>query len=186
MSITKTLFPPANRTAAAVAFLRTFWQVVHGTGILGSGTLIYVSAAQLQHLNLHLVLFAAGAVLASGVLSGALAAGDILANGLPNAYQAAAVASIPTAQVSTVPVVTPADPGQPAAGTEPAVQSETVILAPSAPSAPPVAAAPAVAAAPPVAAAPDVAAPTVVEPTPAAEPAVLAAGPQTPLEAASA
>lgn len=121
MSITKTLFPPANREAAVVAFLRTFWQVVHGVGILGSGGLIVISATQLEHLNVQLVLYTAYGVIASGLLSGAIAAGDILANGLPSAYHAAAVASIPAAQVQTLPVVTPSDPDQPAAGTQPAL-----------------------------------------------------------------
>ena len=119
MSITKTLFPPSNREAAVVAFLRTFWQVVRATGLLGGSGAIVISAANLHHLDLTELLYIVGAVVASGVLSGALAAGDILVNGLPSAYQAAAVASIPVAQVSTVPVVTPADPDQPAAGTQP-------------------------------------------------------------------
>ena len=120
MSIGKTLFPPANREAALVAFLRTFWQTVRATGLLGGTGAIVVSAADLQHLNLVALAYIAGAVLASGVLSGAIAAGDILAHGLPNAYQSAVVASIPAAQFDVVPTPAPADPSQPAAGVPPA------------------------------------------------------------------
>ena len=118
MSIGSTLFPPSNREAAIVAFLRTFWQVVRGTGFLAGGGIITVSATQLMHINLTLLAYTVGAVLLAGILSGALAAGDILAHGLPNAYQAAAVANIPTAIVTPTP--TPADPSQPAAGVPPA------------------------------------------------------------------
>lgn len=103
MSIGKTLFPPANREAALVAFIRTFWQTVRATGLLGGAGAIVVSAADLQHLNLTAVAFIAGAVLVSGVLSGLIAAGDILTHGLPNAYQNAVVASIPVAQVDSIP-----------------------------------------------------------------------------------
>lgn len=120
MSIGKTLFPPANREAALVAFLRTFWQVVRATAYLGGAGVITVSATQLAHIDLKGLAFVVGAILASGILSGALAAGNILANGLPNAYQAAAVASIPAAQVSTIPIQAPDDPNQPAAGFPPA------------------------------------------------------------------
>lgn len=120
MSISKTLFPPVNREAALVAFLRTFWQTVRATGLLGGTGAIVVSAADLQHLNLTALAYIAGAVLASGILSGAIAAGDILAHGLPNAYQSAAVASIPVAQLDTIPVAAPTDPNQPAAGVPPA------------------------------------------------------------------
>lgn len=118
MSIGSTLFPPSNREAAIVAFLRTFWQVIRGTAFLGGSGLIVVTAADLVHINLTLLAYTVGAILASGVISGALAAGDILAHGLPNAYQAAAVANIPTAIVT--PTLTPADPSQPAAGVPPA------------------------------------------------------------------
>jgi hypothetical protein len=120
MSIRSTLFPPSNREAAAVAFLRTFWQVIRGTGFLGGSGLIVVSAANLIHVNLVLLAYSVGAVLASGILSGALAAGDILAHGLPDAYTNAATASIPATVASTDPTVTPGDPSQPAAGVPPA------------------------------------------------------------------
>lgn len=100
MSIGSTLFPPSNREAALVAFLRTFWQVIRGTAFLGGSGLIAVTATDLIHINLTLLAYTVGAILASGIISGALAAGDILAHGLPNAYQAAAVANIPTAIVT--------------------------------------------------------------------------------------
>lgn len=119
----KTLFPPANRTAALTAFLRTFWQVLHGVGVLSGGTLIYISAAQLQHINLQLALYTAAGVLASALLSGALAAGNILANGLPGAYVAAAAASAIVVPDTTSTPTTPADPEQPAAGVPPATDT---------------------------------------------------------------
>lgn len=111
MALSKTLFPPANREAAAVAFLRTFWQVVHATGILGGGGLITISTTQLAVIDIRTVALAAGAVLLSGIVSGLFSAGDILANGLPPAYTANAVASNTGASVAvsspsiTAPVV---------------------------------------------------------------------------------
>ena len=119
MSIGKTLFPPANREAALVAFLRTFWQVIRATGGLGGTGIVVVTAADLIQVNLVLVAYTVGAVLASGIISGAIAAGDILAHGLPTAYQDSALASIPMAEIASVPV-TPGDPLQPAAGVPPA------------------------------------------------------------------
>lgn len=121
MSIAKTLFPPANREAALVAFLRTFWQVIRPPIVLGSVALAGIATTGVVHISLKVLAIAAGAAVVSAIVSGLLAAGDILKNGLPNAYQNAAVASIPAAQVSTVPVATPADPSQPAAGVPPAV-----------------------------------------------------------------
>ncbi|MCU1418723.1 MAG: hypothetical protein JWP32_2897 [Schumannella sp.] len=121
MSISKTLFPPANREAALVAFLRTFWQVVRATGLLGGAGIITVSATQVAHINLTLLGYTVGAVLISGILSGLLASGDIIVHGLPDAYSSAAIASVPAAVVSSVTIPAPADPAQPAAGTPPAV-----------------------------------------------------------------
>lgn len=120
MSISKTLFPPSNREAALVAFLRTFWQVVRATSILGGGGAIVVSAADLQHIHLITLAYIAGAVMLSATLSGLFAAGNILVNGLPAAYSNAAIASIPAAAVSSVAIPAPADPAQPAAGVPPA------------------------------------------------------------------
>lgn len=122
MSISSSLFPPANREAAAVAFLRTFWQVIRATSYLGGGGIIVVTATQLAHINLQLLGLVVGAILASGVLSGLLAAGNILANGLPDAYTnaAAALSSSTVTNVYNPPVPAPVDPSQPAAGTPPA------------------------------------------------------------------
>jgi len=119
MSIGSTLFPPSNREAAVVAFLRTFWQVVRGTGFLGGSGLIVMSAANFIHVNLTLLGASVGAVLASGLLSGALAAGDILVHGLPDAYTSAASSSAPATTVVNQ-FTAPADPSQPAAGVPPA------------------------------------------------------------------
>jgi hypothetical protein len=127
MSIGTTLFPPSNREAALVAFLRTFWQVVRGAGVLAGGGIITVSATQLMHINLTLLAYTVGAVLLAGILSGALAAGDILSHGLPTSYTNAALASIPAAIVTPIPA--PTDPAQPAAGTPPAHPSFDAVLA---------------------------------------------------------
>jgi hypothetical protein len=120
MSIGKTLFPPSNRQAALVAFLRTFWQVIRPPIALGGLALGTLATTGVLHLDLKVLGIIAGAAVLSAVVSGVLAAGDILKNGLPNAYTNAAVASIPAAVVSTVPVLAPADPSQPAAGVPPA------------------------------------------------------------------
>lgn len=87
MGITSRLFPPANREAAGVAFIRTFWQVVRATGVLGGAGIITVSAGDLITVDWVLVGYTAGAVLISAIGSGLLAAGDILVHGLPGAYQ---------------------------------------------------------------------------------------------------
>ena len=137
MSIAKTLLPPANREAALVAFLRTFWQVIRPPIVLGSVALAGVATTGVVHVSLNTLGLIAAAAVLSAIVSGLLAAGDILKNGLPNAYQNAAVASIPAAIVSTVPVVTPADPSQPAAGVPPApiVAAPTIVPAPPVPQA---------------------------------------------------
>ena len=86
MTIRAALFPPANRTAALVAFLRTFWQTVRGVGgltILGGGALVVNHAAVIDW---PLVGWAVLGIILSGILAGALSGGDILANGLPAAY----------------------------------------------------------------------------------------------------
>lgn len=114
MSLAATLFPPTNRTAAVVAFLRTFWQTVRATGLLGGAGVITVSATKLASVDGPTLLYALGAVLLSGILTGLISAGDILVHGIPDAY----TASIPAAIVSSA-IVTPADPDQPAAGTPP-------------------------------------------------------------------
>lgn len=102
MSLSTTLFPPANREAATVAFLRTAWQVIRATGGLGGVGVIAVSASGLASINWPTVGYAAAAVVLSAIFSGLLAAGNILANGLPGAYQAAAIVAAPAAAVAAV------------------------------------------------------------------------------------
>ena len=106
MSIKTALFPPANRTAALVAFLRTFWQTVRGVGgltILGGGTLVINHAATIDWPTIG---WATIGVIGSGILAGALSGGDILTNGLPAAY----IATVTPADIVTavkVPGSTP-------------------------------------------------------------------------------
>ena len=86
MKIRDTLFPVENRTAALVAFLRTFWQTVRAVGGL---TVIGGGAFEVNHvatIDWPVIGYAAIGVIASGLIAGALSAGDILTNGLPNAY----------------------------------------------------------------------------------------------------
>jgi hypothetical protein len=120
MSIGKTLFPPSNREAALVAFLRTFWQVIRPPIALGGLALGTLATTGVLHLDLKVLGIIAGAAVLSAIVSGVLAAGDILKNGLPNAYQNAAVASIPYGAGRHGPRAVPADPAQPAAGVPPA------------------------------------------------------------------
>lgn len=137
MSIGTTLFPPSNREAATIAFLRTFWQVVRATGLLGGAGLITVSAADLEHINLTLVAYTVGAIILAGLLSGLLAAGDILVHGLPDAYTSNAIASVPPAIVTPVgtPIaVTPDIPAAPPAA--PLPTAPVVADPPEAPVAP--------------------------------------------------
>lgn len=106
MSVSTTLFPPANRQAAAVAFLRTFWQTVRATGYLASGGIITITATQLATIDVRTLALTAAAILTSGLLSGTLAAGNILTNGLPTAYQnttTPAAAAIPAATANPAP-----------------------------------------------------------------------------------
>lgn len=103
MSIGATLFPAANREAAGVAFIRTAWQTFRATGLLAGGGGLFVTAAQLAHLDLANLGLAAGAVVASSLLAGGIAGGDILVHGLPDAYTSA-----PAPVVAPVPVEPPA------------------------------------------------------------------------------
>lgn len=106
MSIKSTLFPPANRTAALVAFLRTFWQTVRGVGgltILGGGALVINHAATIDWPTIG---WAAIGIIGSGIIAGALSGGDILTNGLPTAYIATVTPSNIIAEVK-VPDSTP-------------------------------------------------------------------------------
>lgn len=115
MSLATTLFPPANRQTAFVAFLRTFWQVIKGTSVVGATGYVTVTAGQLVVLDVHTVLLVVGALVVSALLSGAFAASNILINGLPATYVAAVVATVPAVvpeavavPVEVAPVVTPA------------------------------------------------------------------------------
>jgi hypothetical protein len=104
MSVKSVLFPPANREAAAVAFIRTFWQVVRSVSILTVAGGVIITANDLATINWVTIAYGVGAVVLSGILSGAIAAGDILTHGLPAAYTANAVATIPVAEVTVEPV----------------------------------------------------------------------------------
>lgn len=86
MSIWKKLFPPANRQAAAVAWIRTFWQTIRGTSYLGGAGAIVFNAADIQHINLTVLGWIVAAVVSTAVLTASLSAGDILVHGLPSAY----------------------------------------------------------------------------------------------------
>ena len=103
MSIITTLFPPANREAAAVAFLRTFWQAVRSVGGLSVAGGAIITANRLATINWSELGYVAVAVLLSGIVAGIISGGNILANGLPDAYTAAAV---PVAPVPA-PVLSP-------------------------------------------------------------------------------
>ena len=86
MTIRTALFPPANRTAALVAFLRTFWQTVRAVGgltVIGGGAIVVNHVAAIDWPTIG---YAALGVIASGLIAGAISGGDILANGLPAAY----------------------------------------------------------------------------------------------------
>lgn len=118
MKLSAILFPPAYRQAAVVAFLRTFWQTVRATGLLGFGGATVVNATQLAHVDIVALAYTAGAVIVSGLIAASLAAGDILSHGLPDAYQTPAT-PIPPVPALIAPV-TPAAPSQPAADVPPA------------------------------------------------------------------
>ena len=93
MTTSTALFPPANRTAALVAFLRTFWQTVRAVGgltVIGGGALEVNHIATLDWVTIG---YAALGVIASGLIAGAISGGDILTNGLPTAYSAAVIAA---------------------------------------------------------------------------------------------
>jgi hypothetical protein len=129
MTVATTLFPPANRQTAIVAFLRTVWQVIKGTGVVGASGYVVVTSAQIANINLQGVLVWVGALLLSALMSGAFAASNILINGLPASYVAAAVATIPAAVVTDY-VPEPVPPAVVAPLPAPAV------VAPVAPAAP--------------------------------------------------
>jgi hypothetical protein len=136
MTLATTLFPPANRQSALVAFLRTFWQVIKGMTVVGGSGYVVITSAQIATLDLHTVLVVGAALILSALLSGAFAASNILVNGLPASYVAAGVATIPAAIITGyVPApVTPVVVTAPAAGVPPAVapaSTATIVEAPA-------------------------------------------------------
>lgn len=91
MSIITVLFPPVNREAAVVAFLRTAWQTIRATTALGVAGGVTVTATKLATIDWPTVTYGVSAILLAGILAGALAAGDILVHGLPSSYTAPAL-----------------------------------------------------------------------------------------------
>ena len=135
MTIKTALFPPANRTAAFVAFLRTFWQTIRGVGgltILGGGALVINHAATIDWPTIG---WAAVGIVGSGILAGLLSGGDILSNGLPAAY----IATVTPADIVSavkLPAVTPTLAGRhtaPGADYPFTWQSGTPLTAPTTP-----------------------------------------------------
>jgi hypothetical protein len=107
MSVFGKLFPPANREAAGVAFIRTFWQTVRASSYLGGAGVIFVNAAQLASIDLSTLGLTVAAIVSTGVLTASLSAGDILVHGLPSAYTPPAPA--PVAPVESAPVEAPVE-----------------------------------------------------------------------------
>lgn len=109
MSVATTLFPPANRQAALVAFLRTFWQTVVGTSVVSVFGAAGITASGLATLDWQILGWTVAAILLSAILAGAKSALNILANGLPGAYNDAAIATVPQAVVPTNDAASVAD-----------------------------------------------------------------------------
>ena len=84
------LFPRRNRRTALVSFLRTAWQTMRSTTTVASGGGILLTASDLIAIDWTAVAFGVGAVLASSIIAGLLAAGDFLTHGLPTQYSEAA------------------------------------------------------------------------------------------------
>jgi hypothetical protein len=108
MSVFSKLFPPANREAAGVAFIRTAWQTARATAVLSVGGGVIVTAAQLAAINWLTVLYTVGGIVITSLIAGGLAGGDILVHGLPGAYA-------PPVEPEAAPVEAPAAPVEPAA-----------------------------------------------------------------------
>jgi hypothetical protein len=98
------LFSPANKQAAKIAFIRTFWQSVTGASVVIGGSGFVLSAANLAHLDWVSLGYGVGAIALTGVIAASKAAGNILVNGLPQSYQA--VVNAPAAPVEAAPVET--------------------------------------------------------------------------------
>jgi hypothetical protein len=110
MSITTTLFPPANREAATVAFLRTFWQTARAAGSLVIAGGAVITANQLEHIDWAQLLYGVGAVIVTSLLAGGLAGGNILVHGLPAAYTTPPVLTPVGATSAPAPAVAPVVP----------------------------------------------------------------------------
>lgn len=116
MSIFSDLFPQQNRKAATVAFIRTFWQALIGSSVVTTIAGYIAIVNGVIHVDWVDLGYAAGGVVAVGVLSAGKAAGNILVNGLPATYTALAVASLPSGSVQPAP----AAPAAPVAAPDPA------------------------------------------------------------------
>jgi hypothetical protein len=111
MTIANTFFPPANREAAAVAFIRTVWQSIRATSILAIAGGVTITAGQVATINWPEVGYAVAAIVLTGALAGSLAAGDILTHGLPDSYVSVPVTPVVAPAVVLAPgVVTLAPP----------------------------------------------------------------------------
>jgi hypothetical protein len=111
MTVTNALFPPANREAAAVAFIRTAWQSIRATSVLAIAGGVTITAGQVATINWPEVGYAVAAIVLTSALAGALSAGDILAHGLPESYVSAPVTPVVAPAVVLAPgVVTLAPP----------------------------------------------------------------------------
>lgn len=82
-SLMEQLFPRENRRRALVAFIRTFWQTTRGTYEVGGGLTLAVQASDLIDINWTGLALGAAAIAIVGIRAGWIAAGDVLANGLP-------------------------------------------------------------------------------------------------------
>ncbi|KRC52119.1 hypothetical protein ASE16_03465 [Leifsonia sp. Root227] len=89
--MSSTLFPPANRQAAKIAFIRTFWQAVTGSTVVIGGSGFVLSAAGLANLDWAALGYGVGAIALTGLIAAGKSAGNILVNGLPNAYLPSAI-----------------------------------------------------------------------------------------------
>ena len=104
------LFPTRYRQAAAVAWLRTFYQCITGTVLVAGAGTLSLTASSLLTVNWASVALGAAAVTLSSVVAATRAACDVLANGLPDAYGVTgAVPAPPVApEPATPPVPVPA------------------------------------------------------------------------------
>lgn len=90
MSVFGTLFPSQNRTAAGVAFIRTAWQTIKATSIVGVGAGVIVTAGDLLVVDWQTVGLTVAGIGITATLAASSSAIDILVHGLPEAYTAPA------------------------------------------------------------------------------------------------